>query len=70
VAIRLLHLHPAGGYLLRLLLFGGAVVATLLLLPPMSWWALLLCAGGDALAVAFALRLVDIKNIFRIIQNS
>ena len=70
VAIRLLHLHPAGGYLLRLLLFGVAVVATLLLLPPMSWWALLLCAGGAALAVAFALRLVDIKNIFRIIQNS
>ena len=70
VAIRLLHLHPAGGYLLRLLLFGGAVVAILLLLPPMSWWALLLCAGGAALAVAFALRLVDIKNIFRIIQNS
>ena len=70
VAIRLLHLHPAGGYLLRLLLFGGAVVATLLLLPPMSWWALLLCAGGAALAVAFALRLIDIKNIFHIIQNS
>ena len=70
VAIRLLHLHPAGGYLLRLLLFGVAVVATLLLLPPMSWWALLLSAGGAALAVAFALRLVDIKNIFRIIQNS
>ena len=70
VAIRLLHLHPAGGYLLRLLLFGGAVVATLLLLPPMSWWALLLCAGAAALAVAFALRLIDIKNIFRIIQNS
>lgn len=70
VAIRLLHLHPAGGYLLRLLLFGGAVVATLLLLPPMPWWALLLSAGGAALAVAFALRLVDIKNIFRIIQNS
>ena len=70
VAIRLLHLHPAGGYLLRLLLFGVAVVATLLLLPPMSWWALLLCAGGAALAVAFALRLIDIKNIFRIIQNS
>ena len=70
VAIRLLHLHPAGGYLLRLLLFGGAVVATLLLLPPMSWWALLLSAGAAALAVAFALRLFDIKNIFRIIQNS
>lgn len=70
VAIRLLHLHPAGGYLLRLLLFGVAVVATLLLLPPMSWWALLLCAGAAALAVAFALRLIDIKNIFRIIQNS
>lgn len=70
VAVRLLHLHPAGGYLLRLLLFGGAVVATLLLLPPMSWWALLLSAGGAALAVAFALRLIDIKNIFRIIQNS
>ena len=70
VAIRLLHLHPAGGYLLRLLLFGVAVVATLLLLPPMSWWALLLSAGGAALAVAFALRLIDIKNIFRIIQNS
>lgn len=70
VAIRLLHLHPAGGYLLRLLLFGGAVVATLLLLPPMSWWALLLSAGAAALAVAFALRLVDIKNIFHIIQNS
>ena len=70
VAVRLLHLHPAGGYLLRLLLFGGAVVAILLLLPPMSWWALLLCAGAAALAVAFALRLIDIKNIFRIIQNS
>ena len=70
VAIRLLHLHPAGGYLLRLLLFGVAVVAILLLLPPMSWWALLLSAGGTALAVAFALRLIDIKNIFRIIQNS
>ena len=70
VAIRLLHLHPAGGYLLRLLLFGVAVVATLLLLPPMSWWALLLSAGAAALAVAFALRLIDIKNIFRIIQNS
>ena len=70
VAVRLLHLHPAGGYLLRLLLFGGAVVAILLLLPPMSWWALLLCEGGAALAVAFALRLIDIKNIFRIIQNS
>ena len=70
VAIRLLHLHPAGDYLLRLLLFGVAVVATLLLLPPMSWWALLLSAGGAALAVAFALRLIDIKNIFRIIQNS
>ena len=70
VAVRLLHLHPAGGYLLRLLLFGGAVVAILLLLPPMSWWALLLSAGGAALAVAFALRLVDIKNIFHIIQNS
>ena len=36
----------------------------------MSWWALLLCEGGAALAVAFALRLIDIKNIFRIIQNS
>ena len=70
VAVRLLHLHPAGGYLLRLLLFGGAVVAILLLLPPMSWWALLLSAGAAALAVAFALRLIDIKNIFRIIQNS
>ena len=70
VAIRLLHLHPAGGYLLRLLLFGVAVVATLLLLPPMSWCALLLSAGAAALAVAFALRLIDIKNIFRIIQNS
>ena len=70
VAIRLLHLHPAGGYLLRLLLFGVAVVATLLLLPPMSWWALLLSAGAAAFAVAFALRLIDIKNIFRIIQNS
>lgn len=70
VAVRLLHLHPAGGYLLRLLLFGVAVVAILLLLPPMSWWALLLCAGAAALAVAFALRLIDIKNIFRIIQNS
>ena len=70
VAIRLLHLHPAGGYLLRLLLFGVAVIATLLLLPPMSWWALLLSAGAAALAVAFALRLIDIKNIFRIIQNS
>ena len=70
VAIRLLHLHPAGGYLLRLLLFGVAVIATLLLLPPMSWWALLLSAGAAAFAVAFALRLIDIKNIFRIIQNS
>lgn len=70
VAIHLLHLHPTAGYLLRLLLFGCAVVATLLLLPPMPWWALLLSVGAAALVAAFALRLVDIKNIFRIIQNN
>jgi O-antigen/teichoic acid export membrane protein len=69
VALRLLNLHPAKGYLLRLLLFAAAVSAAMWLLPPMAWWAALGAGVGIALALALPLRLIDIKNILQIISN-
>ena len=69
VALRLLNLHPAKGYLLRLLLFVTAVSAAMWLLPPMAWWAALGAGVGIALALALPLRLIDIKNILQIISN-
>lgn len=69
VALKLLHLHPAKGYLLRLLLFAAAAVAAMRLMPPMAWWATLGTGAALALALALPLRLIDIKNILSIITD-
>jgi len=39
------------------------------LLPPLPWWGILLATAATALAVALPLRLVDLKQIFLIIQQ-
>ena len=57
------------GFLLRLLLFAVVVVAVAVLLPPLPWWGILLATAATALAVALPLRLVDLKQIFLIIQQ-
>ena len=69
VAVGMLHLRPAKGYLLRLLLFAAVVTAAMWLLPAMPWWAALAAGGAVGLAVALPLRLIDVKNILQIVSN-
>lgn len=69
VALRLLHLHPDRGYLLKMLLFVTVVTAAMWLLPPMAWWAALAAGGGVAVAVALPLRLIDVRSMLQIITD-
>lgn len=69
VALKILHLHPDKGYLLRLLLFAAAVTAAMWLLPSMPWWASLAAGAAVALALALPLRLVDVKEMIKIFTD-
>ena len=69
VALRMLHLHPTTGYLLRLLLFATAATAIMWLLPAMPWWATLAVGATAALVLALPLRLVEVKNMIKIFTD-
>ena len=69
VALRMIHLHPAKGYLLRLLLFAAAVTAAMWLLPAMPWWAILATGTAAALVIALPLRLVEVRNMIKIFTD-
>ncbi len=69
VALRLFAIRPSAGYILRLVLFALFIYAVNVLMPVATWWLRLIVSSGAALTAAFALRLLNVKNLKTIIKE-
>ena len=69
LALHLFNIKITSNYVLRLTAFTLFVVAANLLLPTFTWWVTLLIVGMASLALAFLLKLIDIKQIVRTLKT-
>lgn len=68
-ALCLFKIPLSGGFILKLSLFALSVVGCALLLPHPVWWPPLLIIPAVAVAMALLLRLIDIKEITKILKE-
>ena len=73
VALRIFHITPSGGYVVRLIAFVatvvGANIACPWLMQGISWWVQTIVIVSIAITSSFALRLINLKEIRNILQN-
>ncbi len=69
-ALRIFHLLPSWGYILKIALFTLSILSCNLLTPPAyAWWLRLTLIGLVALVMAVLLKLIDINEIKTILNN-
>lgn len=68
-AIRIFKLKPSAGYILKLLFFALFVVGCTFCTPHLVWWITLLVVAVIATGLAMVLKLIDIKEIIKIIKT-
>ncbi len=69
VAIHLFSMRPTAGYILKLVLFTLCIIAVNGIMPPMEWWIQVTISASAALAAAFALRLIPLKELQSILKE-
>ncbi len=69
-ALRIFHLRPSWGYILKIAIFTLLIASCNLLPPPaQAWWLRMAVIGIVALAMAVLLKLIDINELKTIINN-
>ncbi|MCR5193535.1 MAG: oligosaccharide flippase family protein [Bacteroidales bacterium] len=68
-AVKIFKLKPSIGYILKMMVFALIIVGCALCIPYLQWWLALSGVAIVAVGVAIALRLIDLKSLFRIIKN-
>ena len=68
-AVRIFKLKPSAGYILKLVLFALSIVGCTLCTQHLVWWMALAVAAVVAVGLAMALKLIDLKEIVKIIQT-
>ena len=68
-AVKLFRLKLSAGYILRIVFFTLSVVACTFCVPHLQWWITLVVVAVVALAMGLMLRLIDIREIMKIIQT-
>ena len=67
VALKIFHLRPRTGYIIKIMLF--TLLITVLCRLALLWWVKLLLVGAAALLLAVALKLIDVKEIATILKH-
>ena len=68
-SVRIFKLKPSAGYILKLLFFALSIVACTFCTPHLTWWLALTVVATIAIGLAIVLRLIDLKEIIRIIKT-
>lgn len=69
MALKIFKLHLSGGYILKLVFFALSIVGCTFCTPHLVWWIALLVVTIIAIGFALVLRLIDIKEIIKIIKT-
>ena len=68
-AVRIFKLKPSAGYILKLVFFALVIVGCTFCTTHLKWWIALAVVALVAVGLAMALRLIDLKEIIKIIQT-
>lgn len=69
VALRIFNIIPSIGYILKLILFTLILVVSATIMPFSEWWACLSATAIIALLLAIVLRLINVKEIIKMLKN-
>lgn len=69
MAMKIFNLQPSVGYILKLVFFALSIVGCTFCTPYIKWWITLSVVAVVAIGLAIVLRLIDLKEILKIVKT-